>query len=73
MQRTGFKKGWAVVDIDGIRVDTVSATRRAAIVNWLVTSAGLFIYNSDTDEKIDSLWNDRRGIATVQEVRILID
>lgn len=48
--------GWAVIDNGDIKVRTVSDTRRAAIVNWLVTERSQFIYGSDSDEHIERLW-----------------
>lgn len=48
--------GWAVVDNGDIKVNTVSDTRRASIINWLVTERGCRIYNQMTDEQIERLW-----------------
>ena len=51
-------QAWAVVSEDdgSIYTDTVSSTRRAAIVNWLVVN-GVMIPAMDTDEQIEALWH----------------
>lgn len=58
-------EGWAVIDCTRIDVSTVSPTRRAAIVNWLVTRAGRFISTSTTDEQIEAYWADREGVDVI--------
>ena len=45
-------KGFAIIDARGIDIKTVSGTRRAAIVNWLVVEKGIFIYTQATDGQI---------------------
>lgn len=50
--------GWAVVQGGEILVKTVSDTRRAAIVNWLVTEAEIMVLNSWTDDRIEAIWHD---------------
>jgi hypothetical protein len=47
--------GWAVIDDNGIDVKTVSPTRRAAIVNWLVTH-GAMILTTHSDQDIEDIW-----------------
>lgn len=56
--------GWAVVDGGKINVRTVSDTRRAAIINWLVVDRHLAVAINLTDEEIELLWyeNGRRGV-----------
>lgn len=66
-----YREGWAVVDDEGLKVRTVSDTRRAAIVNWLVTEAGQFIVRNHTDEQIDALWDHERGDSRVTRVKIV--
>jgi hypothetical protein len=62
-------KGWAVVnDRDQIFVKTVSDTRRAALVNYLVTECRLFIKDWQTDGDIEQLWD---AAATKNRVRCL--
>lgn len=63
-------KAFAVIANEKIDVRTVSDTRRAAIVNWLVVDRGCPIFNSDTDEQIDHLWEQECGDATVAAVEI---
>lgn len=48
--------GWAVIDNGDIRVKTISNTRRAAIVNWLVTERGCAIYGGTSDPQIERMW-----------------
>lgn len=48
--------GWAVKEGDVINIRTVSDTRRAAIVNWLVIVPKVMIYNHMTDDEIESRW-----------------
>ena len=63
-------EGYAVILGDEIDVRTVSPTRRAAIVNWLVVNRRVPILNSTTDEQIEQLWNKHGGDATVAAVEI---
>lgn len=72
MKHDDYKEGWGVVEADGLNIKTVSDTRRAAIVNWLVVSARQFISNSHTDAHIDALWDAGRGDAMVMPVRIYV-
>lgn len=62
--------GWAVVDGQGIRIKTVSDTRRAAIVNYLVTDRGTMVFNDMTDAEIERLWLQYRRGALVEYVTI---
>lgn len=66
--------GWAVRDRAGLRVRTVSDTRRGAIVNWLHTYGGVTPLNVWTDDKIEDVWTDirLRLEATVHQVKIEI-
>jgi hypothetical protein len=61
--------GWAVIECIGIDVRSVSPTRRAAIVNWLVTR-GRWISTSTTDEQIEDYWSEDRGEAEVVQVTV---
>ncbi len=63
-------EGYAVIGDSGIDVLTVSTTRRAAIVNWLVVNTRISIVNNTTDEQIERLWNEHSGGATVVTVDI---
>ncbi len=64
------EKAYAVVSDDKINVLTVSDTRRAAIVNWLVVDRGCLILRTDTDEQIEHLWEQEQGDASVAAVEI---
>jgi len=58
-----------------IIVNTVSATRRAAMVNWLVAVDHQPIYQSDTDEEIERQFRERamyRGMASIEPVTVTI-
>ena len=66
-------KGWAVCNPLGFpKANTVAATRRAAIVNWLVSEAGVLIWNSDADSHIEKLWGQYspRFQLQVREVEV---
>lgn len=73
MSNAELTPGWAVVDNGKILVDTVSSTRRAAIVNYLVVYKGIRIFDSYSDAKIEELWAGNKVSAAVQEVKIAID
>jgi len=63
--------GFAVVDEEGLNVKTVSLTRRAAMVNWLVVKHKLAIYYNSTDEWIGELWRTHKGDARCVAVSIV--
>lgn len=49
--------GWAVLAYNGrILVKTVSETRRAAIINYLVTEKDVVVTRDHTDEDIEKMW-----------------
>jgi len=66
--------GYAAVDYTGLLlVATVSATKRAAMVNWLVACDRQAIYNHHTDEEIERWFIERahhRGVARLAKVKI---
>lgn len=72
MARNDYKDGWGVVDHDGLNIRSVSDTRRAAIINWLVTQAHQFISSSHDDDHINALWDASRGEAMVRPVRLTV-
>lgn len=51
---------------------TVSETRRAAIINWLVNAKGLMIYSHYEDERIERMWDEHAGDAMVRPVRMYV-
>ena len=57
--------GWAIKEggTNKILPNTVSATRRAAIVNWLVTAVQLPVTNDWSDEQIEQVWRLRQHVA----------
>lgn len=61
-------EGYAVVLDERIDIRTVSETRRAAIVNWLVVNMICPIFNHTTDEQIELIWEQNKGFAEVKEV-----
>lgn len=61
---------WAVADPDGINVKTVSETRRAAIVNWLVVEKSIGVLNSDNDAQIELAWRNLCGPSEVMKVTV---
>jgi hypothetical protein len=49
--------GWAVVEKSGlIVINSVSLTRRSAIVNWMVIKASENITAAHNDEQIENMW-----------------
>lgn len=63
-------KGWAIVERGVISVRSVSPTRRAAIVNFLIVSRTITVHNGMSDEFIEQLWNKHRHDAEPLEVTI---
>lgn len=55
----------------GILVDTVHTSRRAAIVNWLVTRKSILVTADWDDEAIEMAWRSMRGARTFC-IKILI-
>lgn len=53
--------GYAVTAFGNILVPTVSPTRRAAIVNYLVAAAGVLIDITWTDEAIEEMWKAHKS------------
>lgn len=72
MANDDYKEGWGVVDRNGLNIRTVSPTRRAAIVNWLVVEAGCAILASHTDGHINALWDAHRGEALIKPIRMYV-
>lgn len=64
------ERAFAVIVGEKIDVRTVSDTRRAAIVNWLVVDRSCLILRTDTDEQIEHLWEQEGGDASVAAVEI---
>ncbi len=62
--------GWAATERGEIAVDTVSPTRRAAIVNWLVTRKKELILADTTDAQTEAPWFKYYGERDVKEVTI---
>lgn len=65
-------RGWAVVAGDGIDVKTISPTRRAAIINWLVVRHLEHIAAGDTEKYIENLWRQHNHGVDVSEVAIAL-
>lgn len=63
--------GWAVIS-GRILVKTISDTRRAAIVNYLVAERGIAITNTWTDEDIEQCWRHWGGRRQCRQVRIRV-
>lgn len=63
--------GWAVQDGRGcVLMRTVSDTRRAAIINWLCTEAGLLATQFARDEQVEQAWKAKRGAARAVQVSV---
>jgi len=61
---------WAVTNLDKTYINTISDTRRAAIVNWLVTEKQMMVYTSHTDADIEAMWNHLGRYVEVRQVEI---
>jgi hypothetical protein len=72
MARDDYRDAWGVIDDEGLKVRTVSDTRRAAIINWLVTEAGVLITSFHSDDQINAIWDAKCGDALVRPVRIYV-
>lgn len=68
--RTPLSEAWAIVHKGTIDIRTVSPTRRAAIVNWLVVERGYLITNAHTDEQIEMLWELECENETAEQVHV---
>lgn len=66
--------GFAAINHRGeILVNTVNETRRAAMVNWLVTELQFLVTLNHTDEMIEELFRRnaaQRGLALIEPVTI---
>lgn len=64
--------GWAVCQDDALLVETVSPTKRAAMVNWLVVHGRIMVSGDRTDEWIAETfgWLSAARSVSLVEVRI---
>lgn len=62
--------GWAICDAGKVLVQSVSRTRIAAMVNWLVVHRGLMITNETTDEAIEAFFETQKSTVECREVEI---
>lgn len=69
MAQNDYVEGFGVVDDTGLKINTISATRRAAIVNWLCTEAGVMPLKTSSDAAIEQMWTREAGDAMVVPVR----
>jgi len=68
-----MRTAWAVVEDGKIDINTVYATRRGAIVNWLVQWSGDMVSAQTSDEEIEKRWGqwvDRRDSLICTTVNI---
>ncbi len=65
--------GYAMIKDGIIDVRTVSPTRRAAIVNWLVINAQVMVCKHTPDREIEILYNKYGGSTVVVPVEICHD
>lgn len=63
-------RGFAVLDDEGIDMRSVSDTRRAAIVNWLVAAKNVMVFTYDADAMIEQMWEREKGAAQVVPVSV---
>lgn len=62
--------GYAVVENGEINVRSVSPTRRAAMVNFLLTDRATMILNSMADPEIETIWDAKHRGAVIVPVKI---
>lgn len=62
--------GWAIVHNGEIDIDTVSGTRRAAIINWLCRKC--MIFNHESDEVIESKWKNIHDPTYTSVVQVIL-
>lgn len=63
--------GWAVLKGTGrVLIRTVSDTRRAAIVNFLVSECQQMVTSMHTDEDIENMWGHYGKYSLVSPVAI---
>lgn len=68
----GATSGWAVCIGNTVLVKTVSPTRRAALVNWIVTELKMSVFDTWPDDHIDTLFERQKGSAEIRQVEIRI-
>lgn len=61
---------WAITDENGVNIKTVSDTRRAAIVNWLVVHERVLMTTMHDDQQIEAMWLELCGDAMAIPVRV---
>lgn len=72
MGQDDYVIGWAVRGPPGIYVKTISDTRRAAIINWLVTECRVLVRTYHSDDQIDAMWDQARAGASLDATRVKI-
>lgn len=68
-------KAWAVCAPLGYPlVNTVSSTRRGAVVNWLVTDAKIMVWATASDQQIEAMWkrHSPEHQVTLQQVEVTV-
>ena len=71
---TAKADGWAVINRhNAIEVRTVSPTRRAAILNWLLTDRGLMATHVATDKLIERQWELDSADFCARVARVTIE
>ena len=59
-----------MIESGKVNVRTVSTTRQAAMVNWLVAERGWQIFACASDEDIESAWHSECGTSRIAPVII---
>ena len=70
MSNAELARGWAVSQGGKILIDTVSISRRAAIINYLVVYMKIRVYSVLPDKDIKNLWTMRSADVIVHEVTV---
>lgn len=67
-------RGYAIANSGEIDIRTVSGTRRAAIVNWLVAQAGVMVFAYWTDERIEDAWvQESARVPGVEIIQVRVE
>lgn len=63
--------GYAIIDGDFLKVDTVSSSERAAKVNWLMTK-GVMLLDHHPDSAVEMLWRRAEEQFNIECVKVTI-
>jgi hypothetical protein len=65
--------GWAVCKGGRIDIRTVSETRRAAVVNWLLVGAAVPVNANCSDGEIERLWMQHHALHKASVTKVCVE